>query len=427
MFSIAHKESECHRGCPERHRHIKPREKEKKTEQEEERHLKRIDVKTRQGRRKAVKIVKTSVRENLYDNIPISSAPNCHYSKQEIFQTIFEAVASQRYITPYCDAARARGRHLPDGDTVFYRLEPETLGGIDGVVNWANDRLHRLADLGTQFGLFDGQLIIAEDQTEEGVFGRPDRSAVGSTKVKGATSVHRLMIAQSVTKGKNRLPFELSRSGPLQTPSKVCVNVLDQVLHLHPNLWFLADREFFTTEVIGALLRYSLPWIIPAVKNDKVKVLIPTAKKLAEPVIPGRSDRVYIQSDFQLGEGDKAVHFPLVFIYRPEEIKPERQLFIFSTHTPITPEEVLSRADIYDLRWGIETGNRDQDKLQGRTRSPCPVIQWFMQVLGVLLFALWWMCNVFLSGGPPPERYPLTIDMFQDILQRCTRWSLDIL
>jgi hypothetical protein len=88
----------------------------------------------------------------------------------------------------------------------------------------------------------------------------------------------------------------------------------------------LLDRAFFTVNVITALKRLGLRFIIPAVKNDKVKEAILGY------------DKEELAKRFTLGDHRKSVCFNLAICPRPKEQLPHKK-----------------KLCVYDLYFGFAT------------------------------------------------------------------------
>jgi hypothetical protein len=358
------------------------------------------------------------------DHLPISEAPNCIYPKRTILLTLVESIARNEYPSPYTQAARLQGRNIPDGDTIYYRLKELTL---DQVIKTAQDGLEMIHSEAKDIGALDGPLPVALDLTEEPVYGKPDPSSIGSAKTNGTKFAHQLLTIQAV-RGAHLLPLAIRKRTQVDRIPHVAGQALEAARSVVPLETILADRAFWSVESIRTLMQYGNSFVVPAPENERMKEEIKKARFRSQQQ-GTRTECVYIDPDFQIGESPNCVKFAVVYIFRPEEArtrangkkKPEH--FVFGTKWPVTHEQALMLADLYDHRWIIETGYRDSDEFEGKTRSENPVIQWLFFLLSMLLYAIWTFGRISWAPRKNLVRFELTKFWVRYILGHCTRWK----
>jgi len=155
----------------------------------------------------------------------------------------------------------------------------------------------------------------------------------------------------------------------------------------------LLDRAFFTVEVVETLKSLGVYFIIPAVKNGKVK----EAMQNYEEKEPAKR--------FTLGTKKKSVTFNLFLCKRPAEMLPKKKkltvsdlYFGFATNLPRSKatELPLFIPEEYRRRWGIETGYRVQDNTLAKTTSTNYRLRLLYQLTSVLLYNVWHYANFLL-------------------------------
>lgn len=134
----------------------------------------------------------------------------------------------------------------------------------------------------------------------------------------------------------------------------------------------LADRGFFTKKVVKLLVESSTPFIMPAVKNERVKKFI---KAFEEKEIKSR-----VKYEF----GDVTVN--LLFIKLKNKKTQKDEVYAYITNTNKTP---LQAYMLYKKRWQIETNFREQNKFTFKTATKDFNIRYLAFVIGGLLLNAW--------------------------------------
>ncbi|RME54629.1 hypothetical protein D6777_03145, partial [Candidatus Woesearchaeota archaeon] len=153
----------------------------------------------------------------------------------------------------------------------------------------------------------------------------------------------------------------------------------------------LLDRGFFTKEVVEVLVKRKVPFIMPAVKNNRIKQLVKQYEKGELP------DKI----KFRFGN----VNVYLTFM------KIEDEVFVFMTNTRKSPMNVHL---LYKKRWQIETNFREQNKYIFKTKTKNFTIRYLAFVLAGLIFNLWQMTRNKLVYKP--ESYLFKQFLKQELL-----------
>ncbi len=93
-------------------------------------------------------------------------------------------------------------------------------------------------------------------------------------------------------------------------------------------------------------------------------------------------------------------------------------MFAYATNIPVTKDNALELADSYRSRWGIETDYRVKEEVRWKTCSRNYAMRLFLQLLSILLYNLWQLCNVTLSIAIcwVKEGYVIILEEFKDII-----------
>ena len=151
----------------------------------------------------------------------------------------------------------------------------------------------------------------------------------------------------------------------------------------------MLDREFFAAGVMGALGDMGVKYLVPCRNTDLV------VDAIAE-FAAGKRDRV---SEFTITGGDgMEVPYTLIITERKKkkkgkddsELLPHERYIGFATNVPdVDP-------DLYENRWGIETGYRMIEDTRAKTHSKNPVARLLCFVYSVTVFNAWVMANATL-------------------------------
>lgn len=140
----------------------------------------------------------------------------------------------------------------------------------------------------------------------------------------------------------------------------------------------LVDRGFFTKEVVNFLVETNQKFIMPAIKNERVKKLI------------GLYECGELKDKIRYKFGNVCVNL----IFFPVTNKNgEKETLVYITNTKMDPIRVHLT---YKKRWQIETNFREQNNFMLKTKTKDFKIRYFTFVLAGLLFNLWQLIRLIL-------------------------------
>jgi len=146
------------------------------------------------------------------------------------------------------------------------------------------------------------------------------------------------------------------------------------------------DRGFFKTEMIKLLQSMGISFIMPAVRNERIKRMLNEYAKGNIPYVIEyeMGSKVYLVITRKKGsrEEDKPDDKFIAFVTNIKFDDPERIV-------DIIPEE-------YRYRWGIETSYRVEDGFEAKTTSRNLRVICFM--LSIILYNLWILTRVEVQG-----------------------------
>jgi len=236
-------------------------------------------------------------------------------------------------------------------------------------------------------------------------------------RVRGTNFGHGYASIECVNSGK-RFTLSALPLNQFTTKKKIIAHLVNEARkHIDISRLFL-DREFFNIESINMLKELSAPFVIPVIRNKKIDRIIQEFKQKCQKSSP-YEERYTLIREYTLKKGRDSATFILVIIVEsPERLDGEWNMFAYATNIPVTKDNALELADSYRSRWGIETGYRVKEEVRGKTCSRNYAIRLFLQLLSILLYNLWQLCNVTFSIAMCwcKEGYVIILEEFKDII-----------
>lgn len=328
----------------------------------------------------------------LTDYLKFPAAKNSLYNTNDINKCLLQLSLNEDYAESGLANLSAKcslSNRVPTARTFRGRIERLAEKQIRDALIQANDQVLLILK---SYSVFRRKAVVAIDYTREPFYGDPDtKNVIGGKEDRGTTWGYCYASIHVVEAGRRLTLYTMTVNQfteKAQAVQKLLFEAKARGAHIGI---LLLDRAFFTIDVIMTLKRLGVHFIIPAVKNDKVKEAMLNYNK------DERARR------FTLGDKRRFVSFNLA-IYPREHLPKKKKLniddlyFGFATNLPRSlasrvPSFIPSE---YKRRWGIETGFRVQGNAEAKTTSTQYVLRLLYQMTSVLLYNVWQYANLLL-------------------------------
>jgi hypothetical protein len=323
-------------------------------------------------------------------HLKFPAAKNSFYTSSDVNHCLLHLSLSGGYaesgLTTLSVKCNPKNR-VPTGRAFRGRVERLQEKEIRKALTQANDQV--LGALKSR-GVFKRRATVAIDVTRDLFYGDPCTKNIIGGKQERGTAWGYCYASIDIVEAGRRLTLYTMTVNQFTEKAQVVEKLISEAkargVHIRV---VLLDRAFFTIDVITTLKRLGVRFIMPAVKNNKVKQ---TIRKYKEGPV----------KRFVLGDRRKNVSFNLAIYPLPEQRIPKKKklavydlYFGFATNLPNSlaaniPAFIPSE---YRRRWGIETGYRVQGNVKAKTTSKKYPMRLLYHLTSVLLYNVWHYAN----------------------------------
>ncbi len=163
-------------------------------------------------------------------------------------------------------------KNIPSADIVFYHIERQNLSELQYQLEQVVNSSYQMAEKRRFFGKY---VAVAIDIHEIPYYGEVNNPFIMGCKHKNGTSYCYKYATIDIVEQNQRFTLKAIPLTPLSNDNATTVtDLLQHVLKYVHVKYVLLDRGFFSVDVIKALESLKLKYIMPAVKNDKIKQIL---------------------------------------------------------------------------------------------------------------------------------------------------------
>lgn len=270
-------------------------------------------------------------------------------------------------------------RDIPHADTLLHHVRNTDRGEIYRMYEEGNEKILNLAK---ERGRLDREVDVAIDFTNVRYYGDKNDEMVIETKPKDGTSHAYQFATLKIVSGGEHYTLRAVPVGKFRGKKSVVESLLDYAEQVVEIRRVYADRGFFSIEILNLFEERGLRYIVPAIRNSRVK------RRMEEVETP------YIEQ-YTMENNRETVTFNLV-VLTPDDEDDDSKPFA----TNCGKLEILTQNlfDLYSRRWDIETGYRvSKENFYPKTTSKNYNVRLFYFLFSQLLYNTWILTNVAVS------------------------------
>lgn len=325
----------------------------------------------------------------LNEHLVIPSASNSHFSNEQVIESLLYLTVEGKYAESGLEDL-ACTKDVPSADTLLYRLKKIESRDAYMMLISANDAI--IEELKCR-GVFRKPVIAAIDLTDDPYYGEYNDTLRRSKRDRGTNLFHTYASFHIVEEGRRITVFSIpvyQLDDHASIVERLVTAARERGIRIHT---LLIDRGFYSVEVMDTLDRLGIRYLMPAIKNERIKHAIEEYHNRKIPSMARFSIR---------NAQEKQASFGLI-IHPKKDAKEtgptHEQYIVFATNMPYGDAlRLYARIpDEYRKRWGIETGFRVQNTIEAKTTSPNYTVRLIYQMLSIIIYNIWQLANIILA------------------------------
>jgi putative transposase len=333
------------------------------------------------------------VRKKIYPNIKFRSHHNFKYTSNDLLDTLTHVAMTQDFTTNGTRTFRLVRENAPSPNTVLYRV-----GKLESqeVLEMFQNSFEETCKLARTYGAFKRKVDVAIDITDQLYYGdKNDPMVVATMPRQGTSHAYRFATINIVVHGQRFTLLALPMD-KFTTKAEIVEKLVEYAKKKVRIGTVYVDRGFFSVQVISLLKRLGVKFLMPAVKNARIKQLIE------------KHDLPAVLEYRMVGS-----YFKLAIVKGIKNTK-----CVFATNLDVDERNAQGLFNMYRRRWGIETSYRVKHVFRAKTTSKRYVIRLFYFSFSVCLYNLWVLANIFVRVifTRASERMLITAKVFGTLL-----------
>lgn len=327
------------------------------------------------------------IKKTIYPNLNFNINYNAIYNRDDLLDSLTHTAMTHDFTQ---NGSRTLGLIKPDtpaGNTILYHIKKLELKVVQDIFQKSFEAIYREAKTR---GVFKEKVDVAIDITDQPYYGnKNDPMVVGTKHQRGTSHAFRFATINIVDKGRRFTLMALPMS-ELTPKEKVVKKLIDYAKTKIRIKNVYLDRGFFTCKIINLLNEMDVKFLMPAIKNPRIRELID--KHSAPAVI---DYKMGIKTAGTKGRGkfrEDPSHFNLVIVDDENGIK-----IVYATNLNITEKNAYDLLKLYKKRWGIETSYRMKGEFKPKTTSKYYIVRLFYFLFSACLYNLWVLANIIVG------------------------------
>jgi putative transposase len=348
-----------------------------------------------------------SVKKKLYPYMGFGLHATAFYRNEDFLDTLTYTSMNDDFTENGSNTLRYLKPSIsPQADTILYHIKKLNVVEIQAMFDRVNTKVFKEA---RKQRAFFGKIDVAIDITDILYYGDVNTKCIVRTNPKQRTDkAYRFATISIVLDGKRFTLLALPMNA-FTTKEKVVKELI-----LYAKKWIkigtvYVDRGFFSASIMNLFEELGVKYLMPAVKNVRIKEIMKEAK--APSIVS------YIMGDVRYSPAT----FKLV------TIEDEKGKVCFATNLNVNRSNAFSLAERYKRRWGIETSYRVTNQFRPKTTSKNYIVRVFYYMFSSALYNLWILANMLIAFvlKETTEKIVLTAKMFGTVLYTTEeRWGM---